>query len=212
MTNTDRPRRCEPTRQAILQAARERFACEGYDRTTIRAIAADANIDPSMVMRYFGNKEQLFAAAAKFDLHAPDLSETPPEERADRLVRHFIRLWEGDLADSSLQILLRCALTNETAAERMRLIFAEQVIPLVTTGIDPDEAVERSGLVASQMLGLALCRYVLRLPAVVALDSERLATWIAPTIRRYLTEPRAPIPSAREIQAGNDFLNGKPAN
>ena len=67
-------RRSDRTRAAILAAARERFAADGYERATIRAIAADAAIDPAMVMRYFGNKEKLFAAAAEFDLRLPDLS------------------------------------------------------------------------------------------------------------------------------------------
>ena len=91
MKTPDRPRRSEPTRQAILQAARVRFATDGYDRATIRAIAADAGIDPSLVMRYFGSKEQLFVAATDFDLHTPDLAASPPQERGARLVRHFIR-------------------------------------------------------------------------------------------------------------------------
>ena len=78
------------TKAAILAAARERFAADGYERTTIRAVAADVAIDPSMVMRYFGNKEGLFAAAADFDLQLPDLSGTPVEGIGSALVAHFL--------------------------------------------------------------------------------------------------------------------------
>jgi AcrR family transcriptional regulator len=74
----------------ILAAARERFAESGFERATIRAIAADANIDPSMVMRYFGNKDQLFAAAADFDLAIPDLSGVDSDQVGARLVKHFV--------------------------------------------------------------------------------------------------------------------------
>jgi AcrR family transcriptional regulator len=87
-----------------LAAARERFAESGYEAATIRAIAADANIDPSMVMRYFGNNDQLFAAAAEFDLRFPDLFEVDPAELGHALVSHFLKRWEDDEA---LVVLLR---------------------------------------------------------------------------------------------------------
>jgi AcrR family transcriptional regulator len=77
-------RSSEQTKAVILAAAREQFAKAGFERATIRAIAADANIDPSMVMRYFGNKDQLFAAAADFDLQIPDLSDTERGGLGDR--------------------------------------------------------------------------------------------------------------------------------
>src|SRR3954467_2586493 len=87
-------RRSEATRNAILAAARERFATDGYERATIRAIAKDAHIDPSMVMRYYGNKEGLFAAAVALDLRLPDLGAIPHEEFGRALVTHFPGLWE----------------------------------------------------------------------------------------------------------------------
>ncbi|MFF0654772.1 MULTISPECIES: TetR family transcriptional regulator [Micromonospora] len=185
-----RARRSDATRAAILRAARERFAIDGYDRATIRAIAADARIDPSMVMRYFGSKEGLFAAAAEFDLHLPDLTEVPPERLGDTLIRHFVRRWE---ADGTLVALLRAAATNPGAAERMRGVFADQLAAAVARSVaDPATAARRAGLVASQILGLALTRYVVRLPPVVDLDPEELAAWVGPTIQRYLTQPLPP--------------------
>src|ERR1700754_38528 len=78
------------TKAVILAAAKERFAQSGFERATIRAIASDANIDPSMVMRYFGNKDQLFAAAADFDLDFPDLSSVDEDSLGPALVAHFM--------------------------------------------------------------------------------------------------------------------------
>ncbi|MDX6281715.1 MAG: hypothetical protein QOH03_2786, partial [Kribbellaceae bacterium] len=112
----------------ILAAARERFAADGYERATIRAIAADAAIDPAMVMRYFGNKEKLFAAAAEFDLRLPDLSQLPREEVGAALTNHFLDRWEDD---ESLKALLRASVTNEAAADRMRQLFADQLGPAI---------------------------------------------------------------------------------
>jgi AcrR family transcriptional regulator len=180
-------RRSDATRAAILLAARERFASDGYERATIRAIAADARIDPSMVMRYYGNKEKLFAAAAEFDLHLPDVSAIPVEELGIRLARHFLDRWEGD---DTLTALLRAAATNEAAAVRMRELFGGQLLPAVAAACsDPAEAPRRVGLVATQMIGLAMCRFVLRVPPVVAMTADEAAAWVGPTIQRYLTDP-----------------------
>jgi AcrR family transcriptional regulator len=170
------------TKAAILAAARERFAAEGYERTTIRAVAADVAIDPSMVMRYFGNKEGLFAAAADFDLQLPDLSGIPTEGIGSALVAHFLDRWEND---DALLVLLRTGLTNDGAAARMRAIFSAQLVPLVPARHGAQVG-SRAGLAATQMLGLALCRYVLKLPPVVGMSRAEIVGWIGPTLQRYL--------------------------
>src|SRR5215213_11453234 len=107
------PRRSDATKAAILRAAREQFASSGYQGATIRAIATAAGIDPAMVMRYFGNKEKLFAAAAEFDLRLPDLSDMPRKDVGAALVEHFLNRWEDD---ETLMALLRTGVTNEAAA------------------------------------------------------------------------------------------------
>ncbi|MGC3858835.1 TetR family transcriptional regulator [Micromonospora chersina] len=186
MTDTaPRARRSDATRAAILRAARERFAADGYERATIRAIAADARIDPSMVMRYYGSKEGLFAAAAEFDLRLPDLAAVPPDRLGETLIRHFLHRWEGD---ETLAALLRAASTNPGAAERMRRLFADQLAAAVAGfGTDPASTARRAGLVASQTLGLAFTRYIVRLPPVVEMTPDELVAWVAPTLQRYLT-------------------------
>lgn len=173
------------TKELILAAARERFAADGYERATIRAIAADAAIDPAMVMRYFGNKERLFAAAVEFDLELPDLSTVGPERRGAALVEHFLERWERD---ETLLILLRASVTNDAVAERMRAIFAGQLGPVIAgAGNDPREGPIRAGLAASQILGMALCRFVLRFPPLAAMTGPEVVAWLGPTVQRYLT-------------------------
>lgn len=182
---TDRPRRSDATRAAILAAARDRFAADGYERATIRAIAGDAGIDPSMVMRYYGNKAGLFAAASTIEVHAPDLTHVPRDEAGARLVRHFLERWE---CDETLTGMMRVGVTNEAGAERMREVFAEQINPVLAAVCPvPEEAQARAGLIASQILGMALCRYVLHLPPTVDLGHDELVAWMAPTVQRYLT-------------------------
>jgi AcrR family transcriptional regulator len=170
------------TKTVILAAAKERFAQSGFERATIRAIAADANIDPSMVMRYFGSKDQLFAAAADFDLDFPDLSSVDPGDLGAAMVAHFMDRWERDEA---LIVLLRSSTTNAEAAKRMREIFAAQLLPALAK-VNAAEPARSAGLIASQMLGMALCRYVLQLPPIVDMSREEIVAWLGPTIQRYL--------------------------
>jgi AcrR family transcriptional regulator len=185
--------RSEDTRSAILAAARSRFAAEGYGATTIRAVAADAGIDPSMVMRYYGSKDGLFAAAIDIELRLPDLSRAPRRQLGPALVRHWIELWEADDSTELLHVLLRSAITNEHAADRLRSVFGQQVMRTITDVVDnPEEAAVRAGLVSSQMLGLALTRHILKLPPVVAIDQATLVATVGPTIQRYITGPIEP--------------------
>ncbi|WP_431997384.1 TetR family transcriptional regulator [Streptomyces fungicidicus] len=182
------PRRSDATRGAILAAARERFAADGYERATIRAIARDANIDPSMVMRYYRNKEGLFAAAVAIDLRLPNLSGAHSRQDAGRiLVEHFLDMWENN---EVLTALLRVGATNQAGAERMQGILRDQLLP-VTRQVcpDPEQVPTRAALLASQLLGLALTRYVLRMPPAVELARSEIVVWLAPTIQRYLTAP-----------------------
>ena len=176
-------RRADRTRATILRAARARFARHGYDRTTIRAVAADAAIDASMVMRYFGSKEKLFDAALTIDLRLPDLTAVARDELAHVLLRHFLDRWEGDPADDALLVLLRSAVTHERAAERLREIFAGQVAPALGEATCP----RRAGLVSAQLLGLALTRYLLRAPDVTALTPDEVAELYAPALAAVLS-------------------------
>ncbi|MEU8897816.1 TetR family transcriptional regulator [Nocardia sp. NPDC048505] len=180
-------RRSDATRAKILDAARARFAAEGFRKATVRAIAGDAEIDPSMVMRYFGNKEGLFAAAVDIYLELPDLSAADPDTLGELLIRRFLAIWEEPPGNEVMLTLLRTGITDEALADRARAVFAEQVLPAVLRYGDPADAPRRSGLVATQLLGLALCRYVLRLPPVVAMTPEALIADVGPTLQRYLT-------------------------
>ncbi|HJS04696.1 MAG TPA: TetR family transcriptional regulator [Variovorax sp.] len=178
-------RRSDATKATILAAARAQFAALGYQATTIRAVANAAEIDPAMVMRYFGNKEGLFAAAADFDLRLPDLAGVPRDALGAALVAHFLDRWEDD---ETLMALLRTASTNEAAAARMQALFSSQMAPLIArlSGDSRAGAAARAGLIASQVLGLALCRYVLKLPPVVALKRPEIVRRIGATVQSYL--------------------------
>ncbi|HLU54039.1 MAG TPA: TetR family transcriptional regulator [Pseudonocardia sp.] len=189
-------------REAILAAARARFTEQGYDRTTIRQVAADAGIDPSMVMRYYGSKEGLFAAAVDVDLRLPDLTTFPRAQVAGVLARHFVAMWGGE-EGGPLRILLRSAVTHEVAAERLRAVFADQVAGMVRglLGEGPGTVV-RAGLLSTQLLGVALTRYVLRLPPVVAMSDEEVVAIVTEFVDRILNGPLPPSADGARPVAG----------
>ena len=182
-----RLKKSDRTRMAILAAAREQFAQHSYDRASIRAIAAQAQIDPAMVLRYFTNKETLFATVVEIDLQLPDLTAVDADSRGEVLLRHFLGLWEGEAKYDALPILLRSAVTYETAAARLQAVFLRQVRGMVAAVVPESEAARRASLITSQLLGLALTRYVLRLPDMADRDADGLVADMAPTVQRYLT-------------------------
>ena len=184
-----RPRDAAATRAAILAAARARFGRDGYERTTLRAVARDVGVDPALVVRYSGGKEALFARAVDFRLDLPDLTGLAPEEVGRALLHRFFEVWEGD---GTFLALLRASATHEAAAARMREVLAEQVTPAIAAVV-PDHPRERAGLLGSLVLGLVVVRHVLRAPALARMSRAELAAWFAPQLRHVLTGP-APEP------------------
>ncbi len=187
MTEEVVPRRSDTTRAAILEAARRRFAREGFGKATIRAIAADAGIDPSMVIRYYGSKDGLFDSALSVDLGLPDLSAVAQDAIGETIARRFLELWETAPGNELLLALLRSSISDSTVAQRFQRVFAEQLMPMVTAVGDPADAPRRAGLVVTQIIGLALCRYILRLAPVVDLGPEQIVTTIGATLQGYVT-------------------------
>ncbi|QUR67637.1 TetR/AcrR family transcriptional regulator [Mycobacterium spongiae] len=180
-----RPRNAAGTRADILRAARLRFGADGYERTTLRAVAADVGVDAALVIRYFGSKQDLFAAAADFTVGLPDLADTDPADVAAALLPKFFAVWEND---TTFVALLRAAMTSPIAADKMRQVFAEQIAPKLAT-ITPDHPAQRAGLLSALIIGLATTRYVLATPAVADLTHEEITAWISPVIRQLLVGP-----------------------
>jgi AcrR family transcriptional regulator len=187
--SSPKPSKSDRTRSAILNAARAAFAETGFEGATIRDIARRAGADPALVMRYFENKEGLFARATAFDLRLPDLADVSADDLGARLVAHFLDLWESETSGGALTILLRSATSSREAADRVREIFAEQVESALKRAAPPGEFAVRAALVASQLLGFALCRYILGLPPAANMPRERVIATLGPTVRRYLVGP-----------------------
>jgi AcrR family transcriptional regulator len=184
------------TREAILDAARAQFAEHGYDGATIRAIARTAGVDPALVHHYYGSKESLFAAAMQLPFIPSEVigaalaRHNPTDSLGTHMVRSALAVWESAEVRDSFQAMLRSALTSEQAAATLREFLAEAIlrpVASVTKAGDPDATPFRAALIASQLLGLALTRYVLRFGSVAAASVDELAAAIGPAIDRYLT-------------------------
>jgi AcrR family transcriptional regulator len=175
----------EATRSRILATARSQFGKHGFERTTIRSVASAAGVDPALVMHYFGSKAELFAAASRFDITFPDLSDVAPDRIADVLLPMFVAVWgpQGPFLP-----LLRAAATNRAAADALLEVFVDRVAPALATVVR-DRGEERAALVGSQLLGLAVARYVLCIPPLAGMDDATLVEWLRPVLAHYLTAP-----------------------
>lgn len=182
-------KRSDLTRERILDSARALFAEHGYERTTIRAIACAAQINPSLVIRYYGSKEGLFAASTTIDLRVADLSNVPENKRGETIVARFLDRWEGPDAGEELPIMLRAATSHEGAREKYLETMQAQVRPMIASVCPPDRIDLCMALIKTQLSGLAFTRYVLRIPSVVALDRDFIVRRIGAVIQGYLTAP-----------------------
>ena len=179
-------RRSDVTRQRILLAAREAFATLGYERATVRRIAEMAEIHPSMVMRYFSSKEGLFTASSPFDLGLRDLSRFPPDGIGRALVQIFLDRWEKNGAAGDLPALLRLSVTHPDGRAKVVEVFASQIAPAVAKVSRSKDPAMSAALVATQLVGIAFLRYVVRIPAVVQMKREELVDEVGTTLQRYL--------------------------
>ena len=178
--------RSEGTRRAILQAARAMFAARGFEQTTIRAVAAESDVDASMVMRYFQSKAGLFTAAVSTDLEVPELSAVPAGRRGEVLVRYFVSRWEEPAGDDKLIALLRTAVTSDAVAEQVQATLSQRLAgPIASLGVE--RVPERAALIAAQLLGLALCRYILRFEPLVSMSADDVVAAVGPSVHEYLT-------------------------
>ena len=179
------------TREAILEAARAAFAALGYDRTSIRGIAAEAEVDPALVLHYFGSKEELFVAALELPIQPGEVFARGLAAGRDQLgsivVRAFLEAWEPPETRVRLMAMLRSAMTNEAAMQMIRDLLVRQVFGPITELLGVPDARLRATLVGSQFIGLGMMRYVSRLEPLASASIDELVVAVGPTVQRYLT-------------------------
>lgn len=179
-------------RSAILDAAAVLFLERGFDGATMRAIAASAGCDPALISHYFGSKEGLFTEVMRMPTRPSQVLEGalegPRRGLGERIVRAVLAVWDRD-EGAAVAGLIRLCLDSPAATALLREMLAREVlVPLQgRIGEAEADAEERAALVASQMIGLAMARYVLALEPLASLDADAVVARVAPTVQRYLT-------------------------
>ncbi|GAA1758844.1 TetR family transcriptional regulator [Luedemannella helvata] len=182
----------QDTREAVLAAAREVFADKGYDGASIRAIAAAAGVDPALIHHYFGTKEQLFVAALRSPVNPadvlPGVINGDPDRLGERLIRTLLQVWDSP-AGGAAAAMVRSAVTNDTMARMLREFILKRLITRVLAEVvsDPAEAGVRGTLVATQIAGLIMIRYLIKVEPLASAPAEQVVALVGPTIQRYLT-------------------------
>ncbi len=185
------------SREAILEAARHLFAERGYDGASLRSIGAEAGVDAALVVHFFGTKAKLLTASVRWpfdpDVEIERVLDADREDTGEALTRLFVSTWD-ELGDRNPIItLLRSATTEPAAAALMREFMSKRLLEPLLDRLGADHPRLRANLVASQLIGLGLARYVLRLQPLADTDAATVIAGIAPTIQRYLT---GEVPSA----------------
>lgn len=180
------------SREDILTAAGRLFAEQGYDGTSLRQIAREAGVDPAMVHHFFKGKEELFALSVALPADPAEVlrgvSGLDPAVRAEAVVRAVLRLWESP-AQHGLIAFFRGTIGSRTRTNLLRETVTRTILSRVMAGVpgSPAEVALRGNLVASQMVGLMMARYIVRLEPLTSLSPDEVVALLSPTIQRYLT-------------------------
>lgn len=174
----------------ILAAARAEFAANGWSGTTIRAVARQADVDPALIYHYFGSKEGLLDAATappqKWLDAVVDTWATPKAELGRQLVRTLLKSWADDAIGPTLRAVLLTAAHDAKTRDKLRLIVERSLIGESTLGADEAERLRRSGLIASQLIGFAMMRYVWKIEPIASMSEDEVLAAIAPNLQRYI--------------------------
>jgi AcrR family transcriptional regulator len=190
MTRTGRRPGTSDTRDQILAVARRRFATRGYDATSLRGIATDAKVDPALLIHYFGTKEGLFAAATGLPSGLSELFDGAEgaslRDFSESLVRGYLQFVDSDHSRNAILALVRSAVSNEKAAAMLREFLTAELLPVVGSHTEHENAPLRASLVAAQLIGVAVVRHVLRVDHVARASQDEIVALVAPVIEQYL--------------------------
>ena len=181
------------TRDAILAAARRQFAELGYDRTTLRSVAAEADVDPALVVHFFGSKQGLFVAGVELPIDPADLAEEvaagPRSEVGARIAAFLLAALENPDVRNRWIAMIRAATSEPEAARRLREILETRLFTPLAEALGVEDAPFRATLAGSQVVGIGMARYIVGVEPIATAEPEKIAAAIAPTLQRYLVEP-----------------------
>ncbi|HWD53695.1 MAG TPA: TetR family transcriptional regulator [Acidimicrobiales bacterium] len=182
------------TRGEIIEAAKRVFAANGYDGTSLRAVAREAGVDPALVHHYFDGKSSLFVAAMAlpFDPRQVKARAEGAEYSGARTIESFLTMWDrAEGSGSSFASCMAAMAASTNVADAIREFVNERVWSILSRNEGESDAVarRRTAMVSSQLLGLAFARYILRVPPMSTASPRQIGRWVGPTLDRYVKEP-----------------------
>lgn len=184
------------TREEILRAARAEFSAHGYKGATLRAIAGSAGVDPGLIRHFFGDKEGLFTASMELPIDALGVVlqtvDGPRDQWGERLARAYLQLWDEPPTAAPMRAAVVSAFGNEQAMARLREFIMSTVMEGLRPHLPDDDPQLRIATAITHIVGIAMGRYILRVPPLVEHSLDDLVTLIAPSVQRYLTGPLPP--------------------
>lgn len=174
-----------------MQAARESFADKGFAATSIRAVARQAGVDAALVHHYFDSKDELFIEAMAIPVDprriAAQIVDGPRDQIGRRIATVFLGVWESPDGQQRMKALFRSVVTSDEVARMMREGITQMIIQPISQVLDVPDAQLRVGLVATQLVGVAVVRYLVGLEPVASVDIETLIDRLAPVLQLHLT-------------------------
>lgn len=181
------------TREAILAAARRQFAEVGYDRTSLRSIAAEAGVDPTLVTHFHGSKQRLFVEVAELPFEPgevlPGLLAGDRAAIGLRLATFLVGILESEEGRGRIISLVRAAASEEEAARMVRELVTRELLARVAAAVGTDRPELRAALCGSQIVGMVMARHVVGLAPLRDATSEQLVAAVSPVLQHYLTAP-----------------------
>jgi AcrR family transcriptional regulator len=178
------------TREEILAAATAQFTANGYERTSMRAVARAANVDPALVRHYFDSKVALFVEALRPRVELPQQAEQlasgDPELVGERVIRFFLATWAHPEAGPRIITLLKASLEHPQVARYVRVLIVEGVIEKVAAAVGSSDPPASATAAASQVMGLAMLRHVARWEPIASMTDDELVSRFAPVVTRHL--------------------------
>ena len=183
------------TRDAILRAARAAFGADGYGATSLRGVARDAGVDPTLVIHFFGTKAGLFTAAVGWPFEPEEemrrVVADGPGSIGTNLARMFVRHWEDERDRSPIVAVLHVATGDPAGAALMREYLVEHLLRPLIAALGADQPELRAGMIVSQLIGLGVTRYVLGYEPLVSAPVDTVVELLAGGIQRVVDEPIA---------------------
>jgi AcrR family transcriptional regulator len=193
VSRTGRRRGETRTREAIAAAARRQFGEHGYEETTIRSIATEAGVDPALVLQFFGSKDGLFTASIEWPFDpATEIAAVLDDDPANvgrRLVARFLETWDADSGRNPIVAQLRAATMREPAERQLREFLERDLLTPLVSALGGDQPALRANLVAIQLLGLGMARYVLRFQPLASLPPAQVVDLVGPAVQAALSGP-----------------------